>query len=317
MHQIGVAVVGCGVWGVNHARVYAGLDKVKLIKIADTDPERRRLAAMRFDAECFAEPGDVFGDDEVEAVSICTPTVTHARLAREALHAGKHVLVEKPMATRLRDAEELVRLSEREGLVLAVGLVERFNPAVAETLRLVKDGCVGQLLTVHASRLSRRPDRFGDVGVVKDLAMHDVDVVTRVLGAQPVSVFSRCGSLSHSFEDYAYLSLIYEGAASGFVEANWLTPRKVRRLTVTGSEGVIRVEYLSQLVSVERLDEFTRIDNGYREPLELELRDFVDAVLDGREPTVTGVDGVNALRICEAALRSSASGRVVQLSEFG
>ena len=316
MRQIGVAVIGCGVWGVNHARVYAGLDKAKLIKIADTDPERRRLAE-KFDAECCADPRDRYRDDEVEAVSICTPTVTHARLAREALQAGKHVLVEKPMATKLSEAEELVRLSEKEGLVLAVGFVERFNPAVAETLRLVKDGCVGQLLTVHASRLSRRPDRVGDVGVVKDLAMHDVDVVTTVLGAQPVSVFSRCGSLSHSFEDYAHLSLIYEGAASGFVEANWLTPRKVRRLTVTGSEGVIRVEYLSQLVSVERLNEFTRIDKGYREPLELELRDFVDAVLDDREPTVTGVDGVNALRICEAALRSSASGRVVQLSELG
>jgi UDP-N-acetylglucosamine 3-dehydrogenase len=316
MRQIGVAVVGCGVWGVNHARVYAGLDKAKLIKIADTDPERRRLAE-KFDVECCADPRDIYRDEEVEAVSICTPTVTHARLAREALQAGKHVLVEKPMATKLSEAEELVRLSEKEGLVLAVGLVERFNPAVAETLRLVKDGCVGQLLTVHASRLSRRPDRVGDVGVVKDLAMHDVDVVTTVLGAQPVSVFSRCGSLSHSFEDYAHLSLIYDGAASGFVEANWLTPKKVRRLTVTGSEGVIRVEYLSQLVSVERLDEFTRIDNGYREPLALELRDFVDAVIDDRKPTVTGVDGVNALKICEAALRSSEFGRVVQLSELG
>jgi UDP-N-acetylglucosamine 3-dehydrogenase len=316
MRQIGVAVIGCGVWGVNHARVYAGLEKAKLIKIADTDPERRRLAE-KFDAECCADPRDIYRDEEVEAVSICTPTVTHARLTREALQAGKHVLVEKPMATKLFEAEELVRLSEKEGLVLAVGLVERFNPAVAETLRLVKDDCVGQLLTVHASRLSRRPDRVGDVGVVKDLAMHDVDIVTTVLGAQPVSVFSCCGSLSHSFEDYAHLSLIYDGAASGFVEANWLTPRKVRRLTVTGSEGVIRVEYLSQLVSVERLNEFKRIDNGYREPLALELRDFVDAVLDDRKPTVTGVDGVNALKICEAALRSSGCGRVVQLSELG
>ena len=316
MRQIGVAVIGCGVWGVNHARIYAGLDNAKLLKIADTDPERRRLAE-KFDTECCADPRDIYKDEEVEAVSICTPTVTHARLAREALGAGKHVLIEKPMATKLSEAEELVRLSEKEGLVLAVGLVERFNPAVAETLRLVKDGCVGHLLTVHASRLSRRPSRVGDVGVVKDLAMHDVDVVTKVLGAQPVSVFSRCGSLSHSFEDYAHLSLIYDGAASGFVEANWLTPRKVRRLTVTGSEGVIRVEYLSQLVSVERLNELKRIDNGYREPLALELRDFVDAVLDDRKPTVTGVDGVNALRICEAALRSSECGRVVQLSELG
>ncbi len=317
MRQLGIAVVGCGIWGINHARVYAGLDKARLVKIADTDPGRRRLAEKSFDAQCCAEPGEVFRDEEVDAVSICTPTVTHARLAREAIQAGKHVLVEKPMATRLPDAEGLVTLSRREGLVLAVGLVERFNPAVSETLRMVNDGSVGQLLTVHASRLSRRPDRLGDVGVVKDLAMHDVDVVTRMLGAQPVSVFSRCGSLSHSFEDYAHLSLIYDDVASGFVEANWLTPRKVRRLTVTGSEGVIRVEYLSQRVSVERLNEFTRIDNGYKEPLDLELRDFVDAVLDDREPRVTGVDGVNALRVCEAALRSSACGRVVQLSELG
>lgn len=211
MRQIGVAVIGCGVWGVNHAKIYAGLDKAKLLKIADTDPERRRLTE-KFDAECCADPRDIYRGEEVEAVSICTPTVTHARLAREALGATKHVLVEKPMATKLSEAEELVRLSEKEGLVLAVGLVERYNPAVEETLRLVKDGCVSKLLTVHASRLSRRPGRVGDVSVVKDLAMHYVDVVTRVLGAQPVSVFSRCGSLSHSFEDYTHLSLIYDGA---------------------------------------------------------------------------------------------------------
>jgi predicted dehydrogenase len=141
MRQLGVAVVGCGVWGINHARVYAGLDKAGLVKITDTDPGRRRLAEKSFDAQCCAEPGEVFRDEEVDAVSICSPTVTHARLAREAIQAGKHVLVEKPMVTRLPDAEQLSRsvlslpmhpfLGEREVMAVA----EALGKAVSHFLR--------------------------------------------------------------------------------------------------------------------------------------------------------------------------------------
>ncbi len=317
MRQISVAVIGCGIWGFNHARVYSGLDNVQLVKVVDVDPARARAAAEAFNVVGSVDPIEAFVDDEVDAVSICTPTVTHAQLAKEAILAGKHVLVEKPMTARLCEARELMELAEREDVVLAVGLVEHFNPAVAETIRLVENGEVGQLLMAHAARLSRRPERLGDVGVVKDLAIHDVDIVTTVLGALPRSVFSVCGSLSHGFEDYTTIALIYDGAASGFVEANWLTPRKVRSLTVTGSEGVIRVEYLTQRVSVDRGDEITFSDNAYVEPLMLELHDFADAVLCGREPAVTGQSGYDALRICEAALRSSEIGGVVRLSDFG
>ncbi|MBN2334183.1 Gfo/Idh/MocA family oxidoreductase [Candidatus Bathyarchaeota archaeon] len=317
MRQINVAVIGCGAWGVNQARVYHGLDETNLLKVVDVDPKRRRLAGEKYGAEACADPEDAFSDYEVDAVSICTPTVTHGRLALEALRAGKHVLVEKPMTADLAEGRRLIEAAEREGLTLAVGHVERFNPAVNETLRLVEAGEIGQVLMVHASRLSRRPKRVGDVGVVKDLAIHDVDIVTRVLGGQPESVFSLCGSVSHSFEDYANLSLIYGGVASGFVEANWLTPRKVRSLTVTGSEGVIRAEYISQRVSLMREQGVVNMDNGYVEPLALELRDFAEAVLHGREPSVTGRDGYNALKICEAALRSSRTGAVVRLSEMG
>ncbi|HUV55510.1 MAG TPA: Gfo/Idh/MocA family oxidoreductase [Candidatus Krumholzibacteriaceae bacterium] len=317
MRQISVAVIGCGIWGFNHARVYSGLDNVQLVKVVDVNPARARAAAEAFNAGSSLDPIEAFVDDEVDAVSICTPTVTHAQLAKEAILSGKHVLVEKPMTARLCEARELMELAEREDVVLAVGHVERFNPAVEETIRLVERGEVGQLLMAHAARLSRRPERHGDVGVVKDLAIHDVDIVTTVLGDLPRSVFSVCGSLSHGFEDYATIALIYDGDASGFVEANWLTPKKVRSLTVTGSEGVIRVEYLTQRVSVDSGDETTHSDNAYVEPLMLELRDFADAVLCGREPAVTGQSGYDALRICEAALRSSEIGGVVRLSDFG
>ena len=233
---------------------------------------------------------------------------------KAAVDAGKHVLVEKPMTDTVSGAKDLIRLASDQGLNLMVGFVERFNPAVRETKRLVDDGEIGDVIMAYARRVTRHPKRVGDIGVVKDLGIHDIDVVNYLMGVKPDTVYAHTGSIKHQFEDYANISLGFSGNRSANIETNWLTPKRVRSLTVTGSEGIIDVEYTSQELRIEKEDHIRQPLNGYREPLYQELLEFTSSILEKRAPEVTGLDGLNALMVCEAALESSETGEVVKLT---
>jgi UDP-N-acetylglucosamine 3-dehydrogenase len=312
MSRIGVAVVGCGAWGFHHARVYKELPRSDLIWVSDIDAHRCRAVGERYKAKQTTDFLKVLDDPDVDVVSICTPTVTHADLALAAISSGKHVLVEKPMTDTVYEAEKLISAAARHGVCLSVGFVERFNPAVSGTLKLIEEGEIGQLLMVHTRRVTRRPQRVGDVGVVKDLAIHDIDVTRFLLGEEPKLVFSSTGSLLHSFEDYTNITLCYGDGRNAFIEANWLTPKKVRTLTVTGSEGIIHVEYINQELILEKNEYIHQPLKEYAEPLYLELESFTDSVMSGKEPMVTGRDGLEALKVCEAALESARRKQAVQ-----
>jgi len=316
MKQLGVAVIGCGAWGYHHARVYSELPGVRLEAVTDLDPRRVQRVTERFHCKGYSSVERLLDEADVDAVSICTPTVTHFEIASLALTARKHVLVEKPMTDNVTEAEKLIKQARDYGVFLSVGFVERFNPAVQESKRTVDRGEIGEVLIIHTRRVTRRPSRVGDVGVVKDLGIHDVDVMNCIMDESPESVYARAGAHNHCFEDYANVVLGYSGMRSGFVETNWLTPKRVRTLTITGSEGIINVEYTTQELCVEKNDHIYQPLNWYREPLYLELSDFTSAVLEKRKPSVTGVDGVEALRVCEAALRSAETGRVVFLEDM-
>ena len=316
MEQLGVAVIGCGAWGYHHARVYSELPGVRLEAVADIDPRRVQRVTERFHCKGYSSVEKLLNEAIIDAVSVCTPTVTHFDLASLALTARKHVLVEKPMTDNVAEAEKLIKQARDYGVFLSVGFVERFNPAVQESKRTVDRGEIGEVLIIHTRRVTRRPSRVGDIGVVKDLGIHDVDVMNYIMDELPESVYARAGAHNHCFEDYANVVLGYSGMRSGFVETNWLTPKRVRTLTITGSEGIIDVEYTTQELRVEKNDHIYQPLNWYREPLYLELSDFTSAVLEKRKPSVSGVDGVEALRVCEAALRSADTGQVVFLEDM-
>ena len=310
-----MGVVGCGVWGRNHARVYRQIPYTNLQRVSDIDEKCAKEIGVLNGSEYSADPLDVIGDPEIDMVSICTPTVTHAEIGLKALEAGKHVLVEKPMTNTLAEARALMDMAEEMGVKLTVGFVERFNPAVSKALELIKEGVIGEVILAHARRVSRRPLRIGDVGVIKDLAIHDIDIVSRVFTDDPETVFCTAGSIAHSFEDYANINLRYNGDRNAFLETNWLTPRVRRDLTITGSEGIITVQYRTQEITVENNDELVQPLLPYREPLYLELDSFAKAVIDDTNPVVSGMDGYKALKISEAALKSANSGEAVRFSE--
>ena len=313
--SINVSVLGCGVWGRNHARVFSELKNVNLVSVVDLNQVAAKEVAKRYNTAYASDPMEAIADPMIDAVTICTPTVTHMDLALQAIEAGKHVLVEKPMADTVEEAETLIEAAQRYGVHLAVGFVERFNPAVQEAYRLVHEGAIGDIILAHTKRVSRWPVRIGDVGVIKDLAVHDIDIVNRLFRQDADSVFANAGSIQHSFEDHANIMMCFKGKRGAFIETNWLTPRKVRTLTITGTEAIINVEYITQTLTLENEKQITQPFINNAEPLRLELESFTKSLIEDTAPLVTGEDGLRALRVCEAAIESAQTGDKVVLSQ--
>ena len=314
MKKLGVAVVGTGFWGKNHARVYKELECTNLVAICDVNTERARAVAEQFGVKAYTDSARMLRNPEVEAVSVCTWSTMLAKEALKGLHAGKHVLVEKPMATNTKQAEKLLQTSQENGLHLTVGFLMRFIPGMQQIREAVNTKKIGDLVSATAKRVSQWPERIGDVGVVKDTAIHDIDVMRFISNEDPVSVYAKMGSMKHrQFEDYAQIMLTYESGKSAFIESNWLTPYKTRTLNVTGSEAIMRLDYITQELWVENAKETLQPRIPFQEPLKAELQHFAECILEKKKPLVTGTDGYKALQVAMAAFESSAKNAVVKL----
>lgn len=233
---IRVGVVGAGYWGPKLIRNFAALPEAWLTSVCDIDPARLRALAPTYPDATFTTDYERLLASDVEAVAIATPVHTHYALVREALLAGKHVLVEKPLTTSAAEAAELVALAAQRGRVLLVGHTFLFEPAVEALRDLVRDGALGEVWHVTMRRLNLglfRPD----VNVLWDLAPHDLSILLEVLGALPVAVSARGASyVQPSIEDVVYLELRFPNDILAHVHASWLDPGKVRRMTVVGSQ---------------------------------------------------------------------------------
>ena len=314
MKKLGVAVVGTGFWGRNHARVFKELDETELLAVCDISAQRVKAVAQQFGVRAYSNTSRMLKDKDIEAVSICTWSTSLAKVALKALKAGKHVLVEKPMAANVKQAKALLETAEKEGLHLTVGFLMRFIPGIQHMKKAVKEKTIGELVCATAKRVSQWPERIGDVGVVKDTAIHDIDIMGHLFNEEPVAVYAKTGSMMHGkFEDYAQIMLTFEGGKNAFIESNWLTPYKTRTLVATGSAAIMKLDYITQELTIESAKESVQPRYPMQEPLKLELRHFANCILNKEKPLITGADGVKALKIAEAALKSSATGNVVKL----
>jgi len=314
MKKVGVAVIGTGGWGKNHVRVYKELVSTELVAICDVNTERAKNIANQFGVKAYTNSTHMLKNKEIEAVSVCTWSTKLAKEALKALKAGKHVLVEKPMATNTKQAEKLLETAEQNDLHLTVGFLMRFIPGLQHIREAVENKKIGELVCATARRVSQWPERIGDVGVVKDTAIHDIDVMRYIFNEDPITVYAKTGSMRHiKFEDYAQIMLTYKDGKSAFIESNWLTPYKTRALTVTGSGAIMRLDYMTQELWIEEPKENLQPRYPWQEPLKLELQHFADCILEKKKPLITGVDGLKALQIAEAALRSSTKNRAVKL----
>jgi UDP-N-acetylglucosamine 3-dehydrogenase len=314
MKKVRTAVIGTGFWGKNHARVYKELAETELVAICDIDAERASNVANQFGVTSYTRLEKMFKKEDIEAVSICTWSTSLAKEAIRAVENGKHVLVEKPMAANTKQAEKLLAVAEKMGVHLTVGFLMRFIPGLQHMKKAVENKSIGELVCATAKRVSQWPERIGDVGVVKDTAIHDIDVMLYLFNEDPVAVYAKTGSMRYKkFEDYAQIMLTFEGGKSAFIESNWLTPYKTRILIATGSEAIMRLDYITQELTVEDAKETVQPRYQIQEPLKLELQHFANCVLKKEKPLITGLDGLKALRIAESAIKSSTTDKIVKL----
>lgn len=313
MAKVGFGVIGTGFWGRNHARVLTELSNTKLVAICDADSKRAKEIGEKYETQWYSRDEDLLNLKDVEAVCICTPTTTHAEIALKAIKLGKHVLIEKPIASTSTEAERILKHAEGKNIFIMVGFIERFNPALQRLKQLIEHGDLGDVVLAFARRVGRWPERIGDVGVVKDSAIHDLDLMRFLFEEEPTSVYARAGSLGHKFEDYSEIMLSFSGIKTGFAEANWLTPHKVRTLTVTGKEAIASIDFLTQEIIFEDLGKETKQRYEWKEPLKIELEHFADSISKGTKPVVTALDGLRTLNICDAALKSAKTGKVINL----
>ncbi len=314
LKKLRTAVIGTGFWGKNQARVLSQLESVELACVCDIKATNATAVSAEFHVPYSTSVDELLSRKDIDAVTVCTPTTTHKEIATQALMAGKHVLVEKPMTNTVAEGQELLSLAEQQGLRLMPGHIERFNPAVDYLKSLVDNGKLGTVTLLLARRVGRWPERIGDVGVVRDSAIHDIDLARYIFDDDVSSVHAKMGSIRHTKEDYAEIMLEFRNGGTAFIDANWLTPRKTRTLVVTGSDATVQLDYISQEVSLEGSSGSIRPKLEKMEPLRVELTHFAEAVLNDRDFRVNAEDGLRAVEICEVVLRSGTSGRTITLA---
>jgi UDP-N-acetylglucosamine 3-dehydrogenase len=314
MKKLKMAVVGVGFWGRNHVRVLSELPDVEIVAVCDVDQQKTATVADKYGLKAYNDSRKLYKKEELDAVTLCVWSTRLSEEALIALKAGKHVLVEKPMAKTSNEAQKIINLAGEKKLYLTVGFIERFNPGVKRLKEAMTEGKIGSPVSATIRRVTKWPERIGDVGVVKDTAIHDIDIVRFIFNEDPLSVYARAGHLRHAkFEDYAQIMLSFSGGKSAFLEANWLTPYKIRKLTVTGSEAIISLDYITQEMTIETLGQTLTPRYEFEEPLKLELQHFVESIKNHKKPLVSGLDGLKALKIAESALKSAENGRLVTL----
>ena len=314
MRQVGLGVVGTGFWGENQVRVLRQQNEsCRLLGICDLNEKRAKEVGSKYGIPWYSDLERFLQLPGLEAVTICTPTHTHFEVASSTLEEGKHVLVEKPMTGNRDQAEKLVKTAGKAGRKLLVGFIERFNPGVGLVKEMLERNEAGEVILATGRRVTRWPVRIGDVGVVKDTAIHDIDIMRFLLRKEVTLVYAQTGSLKHSFEDYAEIMLRFDHGTTGFIDANWLTPRKVRTLIITGSEATINLDYISQEISVDDSEKTVKPTVKWDEPLRLELENYIRTVREDLEPSPSGKDAIEAIKICDAALESGRTQRVMEL----
>lgn len=308
-----IGVVGTGGWGKNHVRVLNELHC--LAAICDMNQERADSFSKNFHVPAYPSLAAMLKKEKLDAVTICTPASTHFSIASQAFVAGLHTFVEKPMTTTVKDGELLIEAAKKANRTLTVGFIERFNPPITALKQMIAEGKMGEPILLEFHRENRRGQNISDVGIVKDASIHDIDTACWLFGEVPKVVYARVGAmyvpLEH--EDFATILLGFSGQKTAFLVTNWITPNRVRTLSAVFSGGVVDVDFVSQQTSIHEGPVTTVPTKPYQEPLMLELREFVTALEEKRQPLVTGRDGLNVIRVAEAALASSSSGTPIYL----
>jgi predicted dehydrogenase len=336
MSELRIGVIGAGKMGAFHVESWERIAGVRLVAVADPDEAAARARIGRRPIESFRDHRLLLAHAEVDAVCVCAPSEHHARIALDAIDAGRHVLVEKPIATALEDGLRMAAAAREAEVKLMVGHVERFNPAVGKLAELIARGAIGRVFRVHATRVGPLPARIQDTGVAIDLATHDLDIMQFVLGRDITSIYADGSRCVHPTQEdmIACLLRFGEDGPWGLLDVNWLTPEKRRELTVIGEGGMLSASYLTQDVWLTEAvgastawSELARIRGEAEgaavrfalprvEPLQRELEAFARCVVEDTPEPVSAQEGCRALAAALAVRDSAAHSRPVTLLDM-
>lgn len=336
---VSVGVAGYGYWGPNLARNFHNLPDVHLAAVCDSDPGRLdHLKKCHPQAAGFTDFGEMLRNAGIDALAVATPVSTHHALAKAGLLAGKHVLVEKPMASSSKECLELIEIAAREGLTLMVGHTYLYSEALRKILEIIGNGEIGEIRYISCLRLNLGLFQQ-DINVAWDLAPHDLSIILRVMGELPLWV--NCQGNAHvnpGIEDVTNLSLTFSDKRFATVQSSWLEPRKVRQMTFVGTRAMIVYDDLEPHGKIRifdvrvdcppHYDSFAEFQYSYhygecriphleqREPLQRMCGHFIDCIRQGTRPDSCGIKGLEVVRLLEACTASLAlRGGPVSLSD--
>lgn len=312
-----VAVIGVGVMGSNHARIYRSLPGVKLVAVVESDKARGRETANKYECAYYRSLSDLLANESITAASVAVPTSLHAEVTGKLLESGIDVLVEKPLAPSVNECKHLGALAQARDAILMVGHIERFNPAVRELRKLIRGGTFGEITSLITRRVGLAPPRIRDADVVTDLAVHDIDIANYLVGRAPQDVYSNSGRgrLSDRL-DFSEIFLNY-GSCNAIISVNWLTPLKIRKLSVTGTRSYGELDFVRQELLIYQSpgsqsfsdygdflqkfghDNALRVPIATSEPLANELKYFIDCVTNRKTPEIGCVEATSVMQIIE------------------
>jgi len=292
--SVRVGVIGVGYLGQHHARIYSEIEEAELIAVVDIDQEKADTFGAKYGCEAYYDFRDVL--NKVDVLSVVTPTTTHHDIALGCLKAGKDILIEKPITVNIKEADELIRESEKMGCIIQVGHLERYNPAVLAASEMFKEP-----MFIESERFSPFLGRGTDVDVTLDLMIHDIDIILSLI-TLPVKEIRAVGAEVLTGKiDVAKAWLEFENGCIALATVSRLSPDKLRRLKVFQKDSYISIDYQNSEIKRYFRDkkgisfEVTRPEK--KEPLKEELRDFLHCVKERRRPKVSAVEGRNALKV--------------------
>lgn len=308
-----VATIGVGGWGKNHLRVLNELGS--LTAFCDIDEIKIKKFEDLYKVRGYTNINEMLSNEQLDAVTICTPTSTHYQIAKKIMEKGLDIFVEKPLTYSSFEGDELIKLAKKEDVIITVGFIERFNPAIIELKNLLKKGHLGEPLLLEFHRENVWTGNVKDVGIIMDTAVHDIDTARWIFNREPKFTFARTGKVldGHEGEDFATITLGFSGQKTAFIVANWLTPKKIRELEVVCIKGIVTIDFITQELRIDN-DEGTFIQRRkWDEPLYIELKEFIKCIENRSLPTVKGLDGVNVTKIAEASMVSNETGSPIYL----
>lgn len=332
MDKINAAVIGVGAMGKNHARVYSEMGNVSLVAVCDSNKELAKGISDAYGTNYYTDYKEMLKKEKIEAASICVPTILHKQVATDFIKNNVDVLVEKPIAATIYEAKEIINEAEKNKVKLMIGHIERFNPVVIELKRRVRKNQLGKIYNVHCSRMGPTVHRITDVGVIIDLAIHEIDVLKYLIDSKIKRVYAETAQRIHStHEDLLIGTIRFENGILGVINSNWLTPKIVREISVAGENGMFVADYFKQELSFYE-NEFVKRNLKHKfysmmvlegkkrkikikncEPLKNELIAFIGCCINNNNAPITGNDGLDALYIAQKFIESSKKNEVMVL----